>query len=78
MLCIISSSEDAVVAMTEKIKPMKVSDFPGEDVTKVTGQLKMAIIRLEVLSKVPEDLEKTLLGFFKQLQFKSLTLFLGN
>ena len=62
---IISSSEDAVTAMTEKISNMKVTDTTGEDVTIVTGQLKMAIVRLGVLNKVPEDLEKRLLGIFQ-------------
>ena len=62
---IISSSEDAVVAMTEKIKNMKVSAIKGEDVTVVTGQLKMAIVRLNVLSKIPEDIEKMLLSIFQ-------------
>ena len=42
MKFIISSTEDAVTAMIEKIKTMKVSDFKGEDITLVTGQLKMA------------------------------------
>ena len=62
---IISSTEDAVVAMTTKIKNMKVPDFEGEDITKVTGQLKMAIKRLEVLKKVPEDLEKNMISMIQ-------------
>ena len=57
MIChIISLTEDAVIVMTTNTKHMKVSDFEGEDITKITGQLKMAIKRLEVLNKVPEDL----------------------
>lgn len=60
MKCVISSTEDAVTAMTEKIKTMKVPDFKGEDITLVTGQLKMALIRLAVLKKIPEDIEKTI------------------
>ena len=62
---IISSSEDAVVVMTENIKNMKVTDVKGENVTEVTGQLKVAIVCLEVLQKNPDDLEKNLLAIFQ-------------
>jgi len=58
---IISSTEDDVTAMTEKIKSMKVTSFKGEDISQVTGQLKMAIKRLEVLKKFPDDLEANIL-----------------
>ena len=46
---------------SRKIKTMKVPDFKGEDITLVTGQLKMALMRLVVLKKIPEDIEKTIL-----------------
>ena len=62
---IISLTEDAVVAMTTKIKNTKVPDFEGEDIAKVTRQLKMAIKRLEVLNKVPEDLEKNVISILQ-------------
>ena len=51
----------------------------GKNVPKVTGQIKLAIKRLEILDKVPADIERIVLdvlqttsvpefnGFFKQL-----------
>ena len=51
--------------MTENIKNMKVTDVKGEYCTAVTGQLKMAIVRLKVLLKIPEDLEKNILSIFQ-------------
>ena len=71
---IISSTEDAVTAMTEKIKSMKVTSFDGEDISQVTGQLKMAIKRLDVLKKIPEDLEKNIISILQttsSLEFNS-------
>ena len=62
---IISFSEDVVVAMMENITSMKVTDVKGKYVIVVTGQLQMAIVRLKVLSKVPENLEKRLLYIFQ-------------
>ena len=76
---IISSSEDAVVSLISKVKGMRIMDFEGENVPKATGQIKLAIKRLEILDKVPADIERIVLdvlqttsvpefnGFFKQL-----------
>ena len=76
---IISSSEDAVVSLIGKVKGMRIMDFEGENVPKATGQIKLAIKRLEILDKVPADIERIVLdvlqttsvpefnGFFKQL-----------
>ena len=55
---IISSTEDAVLSMIDRVKHMKMSTFDGEDVSQVTGQLRMAIKRLEVLNKIPAEIEK--------------------
>ena len=36
-------------------------DIEGEEITKATGQLKLAIKRLEILKKVPPNIEKVVL-----------------
>ena len=59
---IILSSEDAVLAMIDRLKTMKLSVFKGEDVSKVTGQLRMAIFRLKVLNKVSIEINKHILA----------------
>ena len=59
---IILSSEDAVLAMIDRLKTMKLSIFKGEDVSKVTGQLRMAIFRLKVLNKVSIEINKHILA----------------
>ena len=64
---IISSTEDAAVSMTTKIKNMKLTDFEDEDVIKVTGQLKMALKHLQVLNKIPEDPEKNIITILQTI-----------
>lgn len=63
----ILSSEDADVTMTNKIKTVKVSDFEGKDITLVTGQLKVALMRLAIIKKLPEDSEKRFSPFINRL-----------
>ena len=63
--CIISSTEDVVIAMTTKIKNIKVSDFEEETITKVISQLKMVSTRLEVIDKIPENTEKNVIGIIQ-------------
>ena len=41
MNCIISSSEDAVTALIDKVKEMNIMNFEGENVTMAIGQLKL-------------------------------------
>ena len=77
---IISSTEVSVLSMVNRIKSIKLSTFKGENVTLMTGQLRMAIKRLQVLGKVPEDVMKHTLaalqtssvakfnGYFSQLE----------
>ena len=77
---IVSSTEDAVLAMLTKVKNMNLAHFDGENVSIATGQLKMAIARLRVLGKVPTEINRHVLDalqtssvskfnmFFSQLQ----------
>ena len=69
---IISSTEDAVTSMIERIQHMKLTNFKGENVSVATGQLRMAILRLEVLEKIPIDINKNVLDV---LQTSSVTKF---
>ena len=69
---IISSTEDAVTSMIERIQHMKLTNFKGENVSVATGQLRMAILRLEVLGKIPIDINKNVLDV---LQTSSVTKF---
>ena len=44
---------------------MKLTDFEGENIHTATGQLKMAIRRLNILDQVPPDIESKLLDIFQ-------------
>ena len=72
---IISSTEDAVGATTTKTKNINIADFEAKDIAKVTGQLKMAIKRLEVLNKVPEDLKKNILSILQTTSVSDFNLY---
>ena len=48
---IISSTDIAVIAMVDRIKNMRLTNSPGEDITSATGQLKMDIKRLDIIQK---------------------------
>ena len=58
---IISSSEDAVLSMIVRLKNMKLSSFKEENVSTASGQLRMALKRLQVLNKVPVEVNKHVL-----------------
>ena len=53
---IISSSEDAVIALIDKVKDMNIINFKCENITMTTGQLKLAVKRLTILGKVQADI----------------------
>ena len=69
---IISSTEASTLSMVNRIKTMKLSSFKGENVSVATGQLSMALRRLQVLDKVPVEIRKHIL---KGLQTSSVTAF---
>ena len=58
---IVSSSEDSLLSMITRIKTMKLSTFKGENVALMTGQIRMAVKRLRVMQRVPDELEKHIL-----------------
>ena len=58
---IVSSKEAVVTAMTERIEGMQLTSFEGENVTTATGQLKMDILRLDTINKLPSDVNTQLL-----------------
>ena len=55
------SSEDTVVSLISKVKGIRIIDFEGENFPKAIGQIKLAIKRLEILDKVPADIERIVL-----------------
>ena len=72
---IVSSTEVAVMAMTDRIKSMKITSFPGEDVTVATGQLKMAILRLDTIQKLPVDINTHILKVMQTSSIKAFSSF---
>ena len=72
---IVSSTEAAVTAMTERIKNMKLTSFEGENVTTATGQLKMAVLRLDTINKLPSDINSQLLQVMQTSSVQAFTAF---
>ena len=51
--------------MIDKVKTMKLLAFDGDNVSKATGQFRMAIKRIEVLNKVPIELNEHILTMLR-------------
>ena len=77
---LMSTSEDAILALILKIKNMNLTHFEGEKVPTATGQLSIAILRLQSVNKLPTEIQRHVLDvlqtstvskfnqFFAQLQ----------
>ena len=73
---IISSTKDAVTSIIERIQHMKLTTFKGENVSVATGdKLCMAILWLDILGKVPVDINKNVLDIFQTSSVSKFTLF---
>ena len=62
---LLSNSEAAILDLQRRIKTIDLSKIPGENVSKAVSLARGAIARLETLSKVPEDIVRTLLAIFQ-------------
>ena len=72
---IVSPTEAAVTAMTERIKNMQLTSFEAEDITTATGQLKMAILRLEPINKLPLNINTQILCILQTSSVKEFSSF---
>ena len=75
---IVSSSEDSVLGMITKVRTLKLSQFDGEDVPVATGQIKMALVRLRVLKKVPAEINRHVLDVLQTSSVKKFNLFFAQ
>ena len=75
---IISSSEDSITTMIERVKTMKLGKFDGEDVSKATGQMRMAIKRLTILNKVPVEIKRNVLEVLQTSTVPKFNLFFSQ
>ena len=62
---ITSSTTDAVRALERRVTSLKLTDFPGENVSTAVSQLRSAISRLSFLDKLPHDILHKLLDVFQ-------------
>ena len=62
---LMSTSEDAILALIYKIKNMNLTPFDGEKVPTATGQLLIVILRLRSVGKLPLEIQRYVLDIMQ-------------
>ena len=62
---IVSTTEDAIRALTQRITSLTINRIQGENVDKVVSQLRGALVRLKAVDKIPYDLVEKLIEVFQ-------------
>jgi hypothetical protein len=65
MHTILSNMEESAFALQNRIKTLKLTNIPGEDVSKAVSLICRALVWLCMLKKVPDDLPRILLKVFQ-------------
>ena len=60
-----STTEDSIRAMTLRVTKMKITDFQGENIGKVTSQLRSALIRLKTTNNLPPNITNKIFKIFQ-------------
>ena len=58
---IISSSEEALGLLADKLQTLKITDYQGENVITMNSQLKYVINRLSHTNHLPQDIDKKII-----------------
>ena len=64
--------------MIGRIKTMNLTNFKDDDVSIATGQFRMAIKRLDVLNKVPVEINRNIVDVLQMLYIVKLNLFFST
>jgi hypothetical protein len=65
MHTILSNMEESAFALQNRIKTLKLTNIPGEDVSKAVSLICGALVHLCMLKKVPDDLPHIILKVFQ-------------